>query len=109
MALRYEYTQPLREMNTKNLPEGKGRPANEADTSQLSVRPRKYGNLDVLQPYGRRRPVTMKVFTFYLYETDCSFLNTSNLKHPMDLVPLGQWYSTFFVRVPAEVVTASVV
>jgi hypothetical protein len=57
MALRS--TQPLTEMSTRNLPEGKGRPAREADNltavSRLSTQ---CGILDVSEPYGPSPPAT---------------------------------------------------
>jgi hypothetical protein len=52
-------TQPLTEMNTRNLPGGKGRPALKADTLTAICKQifRIYGRLDVSQPYWPPRPV----------------------------------------------------
>jgi hypothetical protein len=52
-------TQFLREMSTRNLPGGKGRPVREADNPTAICEPTKCGSLDVSQPYRLPRPVTV--------------------------------------------------
>jgi hypothetical protein len=56
MAL--ECTQPLIEMNTRDFPGSKGRPAYKADHTAIFVSriPRKYRSLDFSQPMGMHRP-----------------------------------------------------
>jgi hypothetical protein len=62
-------TQPLTEMSTRYLPDGKGRPEPKADNlcATLSQLCRKCEILDVSQSYRPSRPVTGIALPYFLY------------------------------------------
>jgi hypothetical protein len=64
-------SQSLAEMNTGNLPVGKGRPARKTDnlTAICKRLSRQYGSLDVRQAYG---PVLIIVLKYHLRILTCS-------------------------------------
>jgi hypothetical protein len=60
-------TQPLTEMSTRNLLGGKERPARKGDNFTAICEPiayRKYGSLDLSQPYGPFTDSDRDSFTF---------------------------------------------
>jgi hypothetical protein len=59
----------LAEMSTRHLPEGKGRPAHEADLTAICSRlSRKCEILNISQPYVRTGPIT----GIYVWNESCA-------------------------------------
>jgi hypothetical protein len=89
-TLALESTQPLTEMNTRNLLGGKGRLALWPSVSQLS---RKCGSLNSSQPYGSPQPVTgiALPFTFIIAQP-------FYLKHTNSNVRFEVFFKVFVVK-----------